>query len=293
MARAAGARPIRVGPPKRGAGVRNAASGYIRAVERKRGLGAAAAMLPLLLSGCSAWNGDDGRDHDPTHRPGYAAPAQQPPTEGTPNPGRSAHSVRAGSRDGRTAATFTLVSGADVVRVRVVDVGADLVRMATAADSKVAPAVDVQDDTVVATLNQTGQAGPAVVDVLLSDDLAWNVRLAGGAADEAVDLNGGPGGNVDLEAGAARAEVALPAGSGTQRITMSGGAGQLVVRLGGSAPVRVAANGGAGSVVVDGQQHVGVSGGSVWTPDGWEQAQTRYDVDATAGVSALTVERMH
>jgi hypothetical protein len=74
---------------------------------------------------------------------------------------------------------------------------------------------------------------------------------------------------------------------------MTGGAGQFVVRLGGNAPVRVAAGGGAGEVVVDGQQHLGVSGGSVWTPDGWADAQTRYDVDATAGVSTLTVERTH
>jgi hypothetical protein len=165
--------------------------------------------------------------------------------------------------------------------------------MATPADAEVVPTADVQGDTVVAALNGTGQVGPAVVDVLLSDDLVWNVRLSGGAADEAVDLNGGPGGNVDLVAGTGRAEVALPAGSGTQRITMSGGAGQFVVRLAGTAPVRVAAGGGAGSVVVDGQQHLGVSGGSVWTPAGWDGASARYDVDATAGVSTLTVERTH
>jgi hypothetical protein len=83
----------------------------------------------------------------------------------------------------------------------------------------------------------------------------------------------------------------LPAAAGTQRVTMSGGVGQFTVRLGGAGPVRVAATGGAGSVTVDGATHTGVAGGSVWTPDGWDTATSRYDVDATAGVSTMTVGR--
>lgn len=259
-----------------------------------RALGLVAAVLPLLSSGCATAgsHNDDGLDHDPTHRPGYAAPRQQPAgNAGTTS--ERAHSLRVGNNRGRSAAAFALVSGADVIRVRVADIGTDLARIATPADSKVAPTASVRGDTVVGTLADTEQVGPAVVEVLLSARLIWNVRLGGGAADEGVDLNGGPGGNVELASGAGRAEVALPAGSGTQRITMSGGAGQFVVRLAGSAPVRVAAGGGAGQVVVDGQQHVGVSGGSVWTPAGWADAPARYDVDATAGVSTLTVERTH
>jgi hypothetical protein len=174
----------------------------------------------------------------------------------------------------------------------VADLGAALAQLSTPHDSKVAPAVDIKAGNIVASLRNTGLAGPAVVDVVLSDDIPWNVRLSGGAADEAVDLSGGPGGNVDFAAGTARAEAALPAGNGTQRVTLSGGAGQFVVRLRGEAPVRVAADGGAGAVVVDGEKHLGVGGGSVWTPDGWESAASRYDVDATAGVSTLTVERI-
>ena len=73
---------------------------------------------------------------------------------------------------------------------------------------------------------------------------------------------------------------------------MSGGASVLTVRLAGNAPVRVAATGGAGSVTVDGERHTGVSGNSVWTPDGWNAATDRYDIAATAGVATMVVERI-
>jgi hypothetical protein len=42
---------------------------------------------------------------------------------------------------------------------------------------------------------------------------------------------------------------------------------------------------------VDGQSLTGVAGGTVVTPPGWATATARFDVDATAGVSSLTVSR--
>jgi hypothetical protein len=72
---------------------------------------------------------------------------------------------------------------------------------------------------------------------------------------------------------------------------LGGGAAQFDVRLEGDAPVRVAAASGAGSVTIDGVTHSGVAGGSMWTPDGWSAATDRYDIDATSGVSTLTVSR--
>jgi hypothetical protein len=240
-----------------------------------------------LLGGCG-WGGD-GRDHDPAHQPGYV-PAHQP---GDGRPGVStgapvAHRVRGGG----DVTAFELVNGADVVRVRIADLGADRFEVSTPDGAKVAPAVEVTGNEVVAGLHDTGEPGPAVVNVLLSPAVRWHVRFAGGAADEAVDLTGGPGGDVDFSTGTSRADVALPAGKGTQRVVLSGGAGQFTVRLAGDEPARVAAHGGAGSVTVDGDTHSGVAGGSVWTPTGWASANDRYDIDATAGVSTLTVVRV-
>jgi hypothetical protein len=247
-------------------------------------IGALAAAV-VLVAGCS-WTGpDDGRDRNPANQPGYLMPEPNATAHRTPH-------VVTGHADGvNDVAAFELVNGADVVRVGVRDLGADLFRISTPDDAKVAPSVNVDRSTVIAGLRDTGLAGPAVVIVELSDDVAWNVRLAGGATDESVDLTAGRGGNVDFSAGTSRAAVALPAAPGTQRVTMSGGASQFSVRLAGNAPARVAANGGAGSVTLDGETHTGVAGGSVWTPDNWTTATSRYDIDATAGVSTMTVAR--
>jgi hypothetical protein len=233
-----------------------------------------------LLGGCT-WDGGDGRDRNPANRPGYLRPGE---ATAAPAP----HTVR-GRGD---ATTFDMVSGADVVRVRMAELGDDRFEVSTPEDAKAAPTVRVDGATATAGLRDTGRTGPAVVSVVLDDDVRWLVRLTGGTGSASVDLTGGPGGDVEIVGGTSRAEVALPAAGGRQRVTMSGGAGTMLVRLGGDAPVRVAARNGAGSVTVDGQTHNGVAGGSMWTPDTWATAPDSYDVDAAAGVSSLIVERL-
>lgn len=241
----------------------------------------ALAMSACLLGGCT-WAGGDGRDRNPDNQPRYVS-------------GRDAggeHRNLEHRMRGRADATvFQLVDGADVVRVRVGDLGADRYDVSTPDGSKIVPAVTVNGGEIVAGVRDSGAAGPAVVDVVLSSSVRWTVRLSGGAADEAVDLTGGPGGDVDFTAGTARAAVTLPAGTGTQRVLLGGGAGTVTVRLGSDAPVRVRAGGGAGSVTIDGQTHGGVSAGSVWAPTSWSGAADRYDIDATGGVATIAVTR--
>lgn len=230
---------------------------------------AVAAAGVFLLAGCDGWLG------------GAALVAAG-------HRGSNAHRVRGGG----DVSSFALVDGADVVRVRLGDLGGDRWEVSTPDGAKVVPAVDVDGHEVVAGLHATNGGGPALVTVVLSSKVHWSVRLSGGADDESVDLTGGPGGDVDFSAGTSRAAVALPAAKGTQRVVLGGGAAQFDVRLAGDAPVRVAATGGAGSVTIDGVTHSGVAGGSVWTPDGWSAATDRYDIDAASGVSALTVSRV-
>jgi len=262
-----------------------------------------------LLAGCSAAD-DGGRDRNPAHQPGYVLPDDPGlpdpvatwPGSGTglglPGIGQAAPSepdqvVRGGavSAAGGKPASFSLINAADVVRVTVGDLGPDLFEVSTPAESKVVPQVDVDGSTVVAGLRGTGRAGPGLVTVVLSDDVRWGVRLAGGASDQNVNLTGGPGGDVEFSAGTTRAEVSLPSASGTQRVVLGGGASQLLVNLTGTAPVRVAAKDGAGEVTVDGQTKSGVPGGTVYTAPGWETAAARFDIDATSGVSSVTVAR--
>jgi len=49
--------------------------------------------------------------------------------------------------------------------------------------------------------------------------------------------------------------------------------------------------GGGGSATIDGDTHTGISGGTVFTPDGWDGATQRIDVDNTAGVSSFALDR--
>jgi hypothetical protein len=51
----------------------------------------------------------------------------------------------------------------------------------------------------------------------------------------------------------------------------------------------VTADGGASEVSLAGQQHTGVAGGPVFTTAGWAPGVTGFDIDATAGVSTITV----
>ncbi|MET0416893.1 MAG: hypothetical protein ABW022_12820 [Actinoplanes sp.] len=237
-------------------------------------------MSVCLVGGCT-WAGGDGRDRNPDNQPRYVTGRDDSEHREIP------HRVR-GDGD---ATVFQLVNGTDVVRVRLGDLGTDRYEVSTPDNSRVVPAVTVQGGEIVAGVRDSGAAGPAVVDVVLSSSVRWQIRLAGGAADSAVDLTGGPGGDVDFSAGTARAAVTLPAGKGTQRVVLGGGAGTFSVRLGGDEPVRVRAGGGAGSVTIDGKTHGGVSGGTVWAPANWQAATDRYDIDATAGVSSIAVSR--
>jgi hypothetical protein len=260
-----------------------------------------------LLAGCSMADGG-GRDYNPAHQPRYAVPDDAPapaatwPGSGTglglPGIGQAApsepdHVVRGGSVSAAQGkrATFSLVDSADVVEITVGDLGTDLFQVSTPAQAKVVPKVDVDGAAVVAGLRGTGLAGPALVTVVLSDDVRWGVRLAGGASDQTVNLTGGPGGDVEFSAGTSRAEVSLPAAGGTQRVVLGGGASQLTVNLTGTAPVRVVTKNGAGEVTVDGQLRSGVPGGSSYTPPGWDTATDRFDIDVTSGVSSVTVAR--
>jgi hypothetical protein len=51
----------------------------------------------------------------------------------------------------------------------------------------------------------------------------------------------------------------------------------------------VTAGGGAGEVSLEGRDHLGVAGGSVFTTPGWTAGAPGFDIDATAGASRVAV----
>ncbi|GIJ36340.1 hypothetical protein [Micromonospora sediminimaris] len=205
--------------------------------------------------------------------------------------GRNGHVVTGAVGDLREA-TFVLLDGADVVRVRTADLGDDAYRVSTPRDANIRPAVSFTDGSLLTSLRGTDRDGPAVVEAVLAESVRWHVRLNGGAKEQQLDLRGAQVGDIEFTAGANRVELTLPAPEGTQRTMLGGGASQVVVRLAGDAPVQVRAGGGAGSVTIDGTSHSGVAGGTTFTPPEWNSATDRYDIDATVGVSTITVERV-
>jgi hypothetical protein len=158
------------------------------------------------------------------------------------------------------------------------------------------PAVVVSGDRVQVQLVDAEHAdgvvpGPSALEVLVSDQVTWAVRLDGGATETAVDLSRGRLAALEFGAGSARIEAALPRPDGTVMVRMSGGASTFALHLPDGVPARVGIGGGASSVTVDGVTRSGVSGGVTWDAPGWGSASDRYDIENTAGVSTLTLDR--
>jgi hypothetical protein len=204
----------------------------------------------------------------------------------TPSPTGVPHQAATGLL--RETGTVDLVSGATTVSVRTADLGTDRVRATTPDGAGVAPVLDVADDTVTVHLVSTGLAGPAAVTVLLDPRVRWQVRMSGGAVSQRLDLRGARLSGVDLVAGATRIELDLPVPDRTVPVRMAGGATEFTVHVPAGVATGVRVDGGAGSTDVDGVRRTGLAGGTVLST---ATAPDRYDVDATAGVSTLVLDR--
>lgn len=227
-------------------------------------------VVALLAAGCDSGGG--GRV------PGLGAL--------TPSPSGVAHEAAAGLPG--DAGTVELVSGATTVAVRTADLGADRVRATTPDGAGVAPVLDVEGGTVTVHLVETGLAGATAATVLLDPRVRWQVRMSGGAVSQQLDLRGARLSGVDLVAGATRIELDLPVPDRTVPVRMAGGATEFTVHVPAGVATGVRVGGGAASADVDGVRRTGLAGGTVLSTS---TATARYDVDATAGVSTLVLDR--
>ncbi|WP_199514758.1 hypothetical protein [Nucisporomicrobium flavum] len=203
---------------------------------------------------------------------------------GPPAAAAAAHTVT-GALGGRTAAAFDLVDGARTITLRTADLGDSLYRVSTPAGSAVAPRAEERDGRIRLSLDGDADA----VDVALSTRVRWDLRVAGGADSSTIDLSGGRVGGVDLSGGASRIMLTLPRPDGTLTVRMSGGVSLFDVRTAGAASVRVQVGRGAGSVMLGGRTHRGVAAGQTFTTRAWTDTADRVDVQAVAGLAALTV----
>jgi len=213
-----------------------------------------------------------------------------------PAPGPAPQTVTVPA-DGHTDAALQVTAGTPVLSIRVADLGGThgtLLR-ATTPDGAPRPEVRAGDGAAAGRSDESdfvsvsASDGSAPVTITLNSAVTWLLDFAGGTQRTVADLRGGRVAGIIVAAGSDLVDLTLPRPGAMVPVQLAGGASQFLLSLPGGVPVRVTAAGGAGEVSLDGQDHTGVGGGSVFATPGWAAGTAGYDVDATAGVSRLAV----
>jgi hypothetical protein len=195
---------------------------------------------------------------------------------------------------GRTRASLDVLTGTTVLTIGTANFGpgGPLLTVTTPAGTPVpqlsASNPDGTDNGNGPLVDLTAPNAPAVT-VTLNAAVSWQIDLDGGASRTDVDLTGGQLSGIAFNAGSSLVTLALPRPHGNVPVQMVGGASDFQLSLPNGVPAQVTAGGGASEVSLEGQQHTGVAGGSVFTTAGWAPGTTGFDIDATAGVSTITV----
>ncbi len=241
-------------------------------------------LLAAALAGCDSDNG-------PLNRPpGPVGPIQTVgPTTMVIGP-NGTHAVVADRGDLKVA-DFELASGVTTVVVHSGDLGGGLYRITTPEGAGIVPTAVVSAGHVVVQTASSGVNGPSILDVTLSSAVGWTIHLDGGATSATVDMRNGGLAALDFGAGVSRIDATLPKVNGSLSVRMSGGASEFSVHAPANVPAKVTMAGGGGSATIDGTTHTGIGGGTVFTPDGWDSASQRIDIDNTAGISTFTLDR--
>ncbi|HEY2792456.1 MAG TPA: hypothetical protein VGJ28_08880 [Micromonosporaceae bacterium] len=245
-------------------------------MKRLGGLAAAVALCALGVAGC-----DNSGPPIPLSR-------AQPNSTHAALAGNGSAVVSAPRGSVRTA-DFEMSSGVTTLVLHSSDLGGTLYRISTPAGAGVVPSAVVDDGEVVAQLASSGTNGPSLVDIDLSDAVAWTVHLDSGCTLARVDMRSGGLSVLNFDAGVTRIDATLP--NAAVAVRMSGGASEFDVHAPSGVPVRVTMGGGGGNATIDGTHHSGIQGGAVFTPSTWPSTGSRIDIDNTAGVSTFTLDR--
>ena len=193
---------------------------------------------------------------------------------------------------GRTRASLDVLTGTTVLTIGTASFGpgGSLLTVTTPAGTAV-PQLSASDPdgTGNGTLVDLSAPNAPAVTVTLNAGVSWQIDLDGGATRTDVDLRGGQLSGIAFNAGSSLVTLALPRPHGSVPVQMAGGASDFQLSLPAGVPARVTAGGGASEISLEGQEHTGVAGGSVFTTAGWVPGATGFDIDATAGVSQITV----
>jgi hypothetical protein len=200
-----------------------------------------------------------------------------------------ASKVATAALDGRTDASFELVAATTKATVRMQDLDQDLYKITSTDESGTLPSPVLKADKVQLLLSPDGAGAGGQVDVVLSSKVRWSLRFVGGADEQILDLAGGQISSVDLVGGSRRVELTLSKPVGTIAVRVTGAVDELAITSPTGSPVRVQVDGGAKTVVAGTRTLRDVRPGSTLTPKGWP-VQDRYDVDAAARITQLSIE---
>jgi hypothetical protein len=130
--------------------------------------------------------------------------------------------------------------------------------------------------------------GASSVQVLLSENIVWHLRLAAGMKSARIDTTSGTVSGIDLDGGAETFDLVLGDLSGVVPVRMTGGASTFRIRTDDRVPARVTVGNGAGNVVVYGDERGGTAPGTV-VESGDLDNGPGLRVDAVAGVGSLVI----
>jgi hypothetical protein len=202
--------------------------------------------------------------------------------------GRAAARTVTAPLGGRQHSELDVLSGATSITVATAPLGGELLRVSTPAGAGIKPDL-VVGSTVQLYLDSTGVSGPAAVRVTLNSRVGWRLAFSGGSTQTAVFLGRGRLRGADFAAGSSQITMRLPRPSGTVTIVLAGGASQVSLAAPRGVPARLQLDGGASTAVLGGRTYTGVAGGTVLTAPGWASAASRYDIQAAAGIAAISV----
>jgi hypothetical protein len=197
--------------------------------------------------------------------------------------------VVSGPLEDRTLATFELLAATDRVNLRIADLGEDLYRISSPEGAGIKPSAEVREDRLRVDVTRDDAGTGGEVEVLLAAKVRWTIRFSGYSAERIVDLSAGRIKGIEMVGGTRRAEMVLADAAGTVPLKITGGVEELILRAPTGSPVRIKVGGGAGTVTAGSRTLRDVAPGSTLTPKDWTTGN-RYDVDAIAPVTLLTVE---
>ncbi|WP_305789141.1 hypothetical protein [Symbioplanes lichenis] len=192
--------------------------------------------------------------------------------------------------DGRTQATFEMLSGAKKVTVRSADIGDSLYRMTTAEESGMVPEPVLTGNNVQLSLaaEEPDTPGTGEVEVTLSTKVTWSLLFSAGAEEQILNLEDGRIAAIDFAGAAQSTTVQLPEAAGTIPVKVTGAVDQLAMTSPEGNPVRVKVKGGAQTVAAGSRTLKDIAPGSTLTPKNWA-TDDRFDVEAESRVTLLTV----